>query len=116
MDWKKVVLLSVFSVIILALFQIYMAAVVVSILVYSLIEEIEDCKIANIGIVILLTSLLLYAVALISGLYNLYELGRSAQSLIVASGYLQIIGTVLTLLGVLIQTVLKKKLSKIIFN
>ena len=97
MDWKKVVLVAVFSVL-----AIYLQAVgiltAVSLLLYMLVKGMDNCRIANIGLLLEFIGVLLYPMYLLqsSGVLSL------GSGLLDASVYLVFIGAILIIIALLV--------------
>jgi hypothetical protein len=110
MDWKKVVLASVFSVLVSAVYGIGVA-VAISLLVYMLVRGMDKCIISNLGLALEFAGLLIYIMGtLLQPLYSNF------QSIIQAGVYLLIGGLVLLLVGMLIVMLVKNKAEENIYE
>jgi len=108
MDWKKVVLVSVFSVLVSFLSGVGMP-VAISLLLSMLIKEMDRCVISNLGLALEFAGLLIYIMGnLLQPLYSNF------QSIIQTGVYLLIGGLVLFLVGMLVVIVIKNKLREYI--
>jgi len=111
MDWKKVVLVSVFSVLasILPMISVVGVVVAISLLIYMLINGMDKCIISNLGLALEFTGLLLYAIGALTYLNPSYS---NFSSIIHVGVYLLIGGLILLLVGVLIVMIVKNKLKE----
>jgi len=110
MDWKKVVLVSVFSVLVSFLPGIGIT-VAISLLVYMLVKGMDKCIIANLGLALEFAGLLIYMMGSISQL--LYS---NFQSIMQAGVYLLMAGLVLLLVGMLVVMLVKNKVKENIYE
>ena len=103
MDWKKVVLVSVFSVLVSFLLGIGIA-VAISLLIYMLVRGMNKFIISNLGLAVEFAGLLIYIIGTL-----LQPLYLNFQSIIQTGVYLLIGGLVLLLIGTLIVMLVKNK-------
>ena len=110
MDWKKVVLASVFSVLVSAVYGIGVA-VAIPLLIYMLVRGMDKCIISNLGLALEFAGLLIYIIGtLLQPLYSNF------QSIIQTGVYLLIGGLVLLLVGMLIVMLVKNKAEENIYE
>ena len=110
MDWKKVILASVFSVLVSFLPGIGIA-VAISLLVYMLVRGMDKCIISNLGLALEFAGLLIYIMGtLLQPLYSNF------QSIIQTGVYLLIGGLVLLLVGMLIVMLVKNRAEENIYE
>jgi hypothetical protein len=108
MDWKKVVLVSVFSVLVSFLSGIGIA-VAISLLLSMLIKGMDRCVISNLGLALEFAGILIYMAGnLLQPVYSNF------QSITQTGVYLLIGGLVLFLIGMLVVIVIKNKLREYI--
>jgi len=111
MDWRKVVLASVFSVLVSALSGGIGIAVAISLLVYMLVKGMDKCIISNLGLALEFAGLLIYIMGtLLQPLYS------NIQSIVQAGVYLLIGGLVLLLVGMLVVMLVKNKVKENIYE
>ncbi|AMD29910.1 hypothetical protein Nps_02450 [Candidatus Nanopusillus acidilobi] len=111
MDWKKVVLASVFSVLVSIVSQEIGAAVAVSLLIYMLVKEMDKCIISNLGLTLEFAGILIYIMGIL-----LQPLYSSYQSIVQAGVYLLVIGLVLLIIGLLVVMLVKNKVKENIYE
>jgi len=110
MDWKKVVLVSVFSVLVSFLSGIG-TTVAISLLLYMLVKGMDRCVISNLGLALEFAGLLIYIMGtLLQPLYSNF------QPITQAGVYLLIGGIVLFLVGMLVVMLIKNKLRENIYE
>ncbi|MGC9133212.1 MAG: hypothetical protein ACP5GJ_02320 [Nanopusillaceae archaeon] len=109
MDWKKVVLVAVFSLVAVYLQTIGIIAAV-SLLIYMLVKGMDNCKIANLGLLLEFIGIFLYLFSSLQT-YSI-NLGISAT----ASAYLILTGVLLVLIGVIIVMLVYNKLKGNIYE
>jgi len=110
MDWKKVVLASVFSVFVSFLSGIGMP-IAISLLLYMLVKGMDKCIIANLGLALEFAGLLIYMMGtLLQPVYS------NTQSIMQAGVYLLIGGLVLLLVGMLLVMLVKNKVKENIYE
>jgi len=110
MDWRKVVLVSVFSV--LAFFSSGVGiAVALSLLIYMLVKGMDKCFLSNLGLVLEFAGLLIYIMGtLLQPVYSNF------QSIMKTGVYLLIGGLVLLLIGMLVVMLVKNKVRENIYE
>jgi hypothetical protein len=110
MDWRKVVLVSVFSVLVSFLSGIGMA-IALSLLIYMLVKGMDKCILSNLGLVSEFAGLLIYIMGtLLQPLYSNF------QSIMQTGVYLLIGGLVLLLIGMLVVMLVKNKVKENIYE
>ena len=110
MDWRKVVLASVFSVFVSFLSGIGMP-VAISLLLYMLVKGMDKCILSNLGLALEFAGLLIYIMGtLLQPLYSNF------QSIIQTGVYLLIGGLVLLLIGMLMVMLVKNKAEENIYE
>ncbi|PVU71325.1 hypothetical protein DDW05_01230 [Candidatus Nanobsidianus stetteri] len=110
MDWRKVVLVSVFSVLVSFLSGIGMA-IALSLLIYMLVKGMDKCILSNLGLVLEFAGLLIYIMGtLLQPLYSNF------QSIMQTGVYLLIGGLVLLLIGMLVVMLVKNKVKENIYE
>ncbi|EOD42660.1 putative membrane protein [Candidatus Nanobsidianus stetteri] len=110
MDWKKVVLVSVFSVLVSFLSGIGMA-VAISLLMYMLVKGMDKCIISNLGLALEFAGLLIYIMGtLLQPVYSNF------QSIMQTGVYLLIGGLALFLVGMLVVMLVKNKVRENIYE
>ncbi|BBL45701.1 hypothetical protein MJ1_0549 [Nanobdella aerobiophila] len=107
MDWKKIVLASVFSSIAIITESSIGIFAAMSILVYMLVDGMERCKIATLGLLLNFAAVLLYPILGLSQ-FGVLSVGTSFVKYL---SYLSIIGAVLIIVGFLIVAILRNKLA-----
>jgi len=110
MDWKKVVLVSIFSVLVSFLPGVG-TAVAISLLIYMLVKGMDTCIISNLGLALEFAGLLIYMIGTL-----LQPLYLNFQSIIQTGIYLLIGGLVLLLVGMLIVMLVKNKVKENIYE
>ena len=110
MDWKKVVLVSVFSVLISFLPGVGIATAI-SLLIYMLVKGMDNCIIANLGLALEFAGLLIYMMGSLS--QTLYS---NFQSIMQTGVYLLMGGLVLLLVGMLVVMLVKNKVKENIYE
>ncbi len=101
MDWKKVVLAAIFSVLALFMQPVGILAAV-SLIIYMLVKGMDNCRLSNIGLLLEFLGILLYPLFVLNQ-YNIISLGTQITGYIVtASGYLMLIGVILIMIGLII--------------
>ncbi len=103
MDWKKVILASVFSVLVSFLPGIGIA-VAISLIIYMLVKGMDKCIISNLGLALEFAGLLIYVIGTL-----LQPFYQNFQSIIQTGVYLLIGGLVLLLVGMLVVMLVKNK-------
>ncbi|MCC5446973.1 hypothetical protein [Candidatus Nanobsidianus stetteri] len=110
MDWRKVVLVSVFSVLVSFLSGIGMA-IALSLLIYMLVKGMDKCILSNLGLVLEFAGLLIYIMGtLLQPVYS------NTQSIMQTGVYLLIGGLVLLLIGMLVVMLVKNKVKENIYE
>ncbi len=110
MDWRKVVLASVFSVLVSFLPGIGIA-VAISLLIYMLVRGMDKFIISNLGLAVEFAGLLIYIIGTL-----LQPFYQNFQSIIQTGVYLLIGGLVLLLVGMLIVMLVKNKAEENIYE
>ena len=110
MDWKKVVLASVFSVLVSTIYGIGVA-VAISLLIYMLVREMDKFIISNLGLALEFAGLIIYIIGTL-----LQPFYQNFQSIIQTGVYLLIGGLVLLLIGMLIVMLVKNKAEENIYE
>jgi hypothetical protein len=110
MDWRKVVLVSVFSVLVSFLLGIGIA-VAISLLIYMLVRGMNKLVISNLGLALEFAGLLIYIIGTL-----LQPFYQNFQSIIQTGIYLLIGGLVLLLIGMLIVMLVKNKAEDSIYE
>jgi len=110
MDWRKVVLVSVFSVLVSFLLGIGIA-VAISLLIYMLVRGMNKFIISNLGLALEFAGLLIYIIGTL-----LQPFYQNFQSIIQTGIYLLIGGLVLLLIGMLIVMLVKNKAEDSIYE
>jgi len=110
MDWRKVVLVSVFSVLVSFLSGVGIA-VALSLLIYMLVKGMDKCILSNLGLVLEFAGLLIYIMGtLLQPVYS------NTQSIMQTGVYLLIGGLVLLLIGMLLVMLVKNKVRENIYE
>ena len=110
MDWRKVVLVSVFSVLVSFLSGVGMA-MALSLLIYMVVKGMDKCILSNLGLVLEFAGLLIYIMGtLLQPLYS------NTQSIMQTGVYLLIGGLVLLLIGMLVVMLVKNKVRENIYE
>jgi hypothetical protein len=110
MDWKKVVLVSIFSVLVSFLPEVG-TTVAISLLIYMLVKGMDKCIISNLGLALEFAGLLIYIMGpLLQPVYSDF------QSIMQDGIYLLIGGLVLLLVGMLIVMLVKNKVKENIYE
>jgi hypothetical protein len=110
MDWRKVVLVSVFSVLVSFLLGIGIA-VAISLLIYMLVRGMNKFIISNLGLALEFAGLIIYIIGTL-----LQPFYQNFQSIIQTGIYLLIVGLVLLLVGMLIVMLVKNKAEDSIYE
>ena len=114
MDWKKVVLAIAFSLIAILQIQILGGLVALSLLVYMLVKGMDNCRIANLGLLLEFIGVLLYPIFLASQ-YGVLS-GFDATGILEASTYIILIGAVLVMIGLIIVMLVFNKIKGNIYE
>jgi hypothetical protein len=110
MDWKKVVLVSIFSVLVSFLSGIGIA-VAISLLIYMLVKGMDKCIISNLGLALEFAGLLIYIMGIL-----LQPLYSNFQSITQTGIYLLVGGLGLLLIGMLVVMLVKNKVRENIYE
>jgi hypothetical protein len=110
MDWKKVVLVSVFSVLVSFLPGIGITTAI-SLLIYMLVKGMDNCIISNLGLALEFAGLLIYIMGTL-----LQPVYPNFQSIMQDGVYLLIGGLILLLVGMLIVMLVKNKVKENIYE
>ncbi|MFP3166948.1 MAG: hypothetical protein RXQ68_00760 [Candidatus Nanopusillus sp.] len=110
MDWKKVVLVSIFSVLVSFLPEVGIT-IAISLLVYMLVKGMDKCIISNLGLALEFAGLLIYIMGTL--LQTLYS---NTQSIMQAGIYLLVGGIILLLVGMLLVMLVKNKVKENIYE
>jgi hypothetical protein len=109
MDWKKIALVTVFSLIALNL-QVTGVLVAISLLIYMIINGMDNCKIANIGLLLQFLGIFTYLLSLLEQFTNI-NVGLPQHVLPSAATYLIFIGTLLLMISTIVVMLLYNKLK-----
>ena len=113
MDWKKVVLVAIFSFLSLELQPVGTVAAL-SLVLYMLVKGMDQCKIANLGLLLEFLGVLIFTFNYLQQLG--ISIGISTQYIAEVSGYLVFIGLILLIIGLVIMMLVKNKIKENIYE
>ncbi|BFI73127.1 hypothetical protein YN1_1140 [Nanoarchaeota archaeon] len=113
MDWKKVVLVAIFSVLSIEL-QAVGVLTALSLVIYMLVKGMDQCRIANLGLLLEFIGILVYPLFLLQQLG--INLGIAPNVIAEISGYLVLIGLILVIIGLIITMLVKNKIKENIYE